>query len=370
MGLLSSADKIAIPYATNNVTTSFALGPAILVAVAFAGMMGTFLWMPSWPKPGEVSALAMFGVMHSVGVGLQYARPAGAWELRSIAYALGCSACAVYIAIVIFGAASLFPELASVVSKQETLLFLIVCTILLAHIGGAIAAAGGDRFDAQSLAIIALSMIMYSGLATVVAIVIFRPQTSIMIFSALPSTIVLARIAVFRSGSFRTAAVWLVALLTGVLGAELVAGVVYINVRVLPKLNNPLYEAFPLLAPLAISFLYFLEVAAVFPLMYMFVPLANRFLVLQPKERNVRSLFIAYRPDAVPAPKTILLVLLVTVLHPIAYVLLLSNLLLRGDIRGTEKLKWASVGLLWGAGPILYVSLGKGVPQHRRECNS
>ena len=58
--------------------------------------------------------------------------------------------------------------------------------------------------------------------------------------------------------------------------------------------------------------------------------------------------------------KLLLEVLIAIVLHPIAFILMLINLVGRTDIGGGKKTIWALVGLLWGLGPILYVLVGEG----------
>jgi len=58
--------------------------------------------------------------------------------------------------------------------------------------------------------------------------------------------------------------------------------------------------------------------------------------------------------------KLLLEVLIAIVLHPIAFILMLINLVGRTDIGGGKKTIWALVGLLWGLGPILYVLVGDG----------
>ena len=58
--------------------------------------------------------------------------------------------------------------------------------------------------------------------------------------------------------------------------------------------------------------------------------------------------------------KLLLQILVAVVLHPLAFLLMLLNLLGRDDIDGSKKLIWALVGLLWGIGPILYILIGEG----------
>ncbi|GAC1503825.1 MAG: hypothetical protein NVS1B2_27860 [Vulcanimicrobiaceae bacterium] len=58
--------------------------------------------------------------------------------------------------------------------------------------------------------------------------------------------------------------------------------------------------------------------------------------------------------------KMLLQVLVSIILHPIALVLMIVNLLGRDDLDGGKKVVWAVVGLLWGIGPILYITIGDG----------
>jgi hypothetical protein len=58
--------------------------------------------------------------------------------------------------------------------------------------------------------------------------------------------------------------------------------------------------------------------------------------------------------------KLLLEILLAIVLHPIAFVLCLVNILGRGDLSGLEKVIWIIVTLIWGIGPILYILAGRG----------
>ncbi len=58
--------------------------------------------------------------------------------------------------------------------------------------------------------------------------------------------------------------------------------------------------------------------------------------------------------------KLLLEIVISIVLHPIALVLMLLNLAGREDLSGGKKLMWALVGLLWGLGEILYITVGDG----------
>jgi hypothetical protein len=58
--------------------------------------------------------------------------------------------------------------------------------------------------------------------------------------------------------------------------------------------------------------------------------------------------------------KLLLEILVSVILHPIALVLMILNIVGRSDLDGGKKLVWALVGLLWGIGPILYITIGDG----------
>jgi hypothetical protein len=58
--------------------------------------------------------------------------------------------------------------------------------------------------------------------------------------------------------------------------------------------------------------------------------------------------------------KLLLEILVAIILHPIALILMLLNLLGRDDLDGGKKVLWAIIGLLWGLGPILYITVGDG----------
>ena len=58
--------------------------------------------------------------------------------------------------------------------------------------------------------------------------------------------------------------------------------------------------------------------------------------------------------------KLLIEILLAIVLHPIAFILCLINILGRNDLSGLQKLVWILVTLIWGIGPILYVLVGGG----------
>ena len=52
--------------------------------------------------------------------------------------------------------------------------------------------------------------------------------------------------------------------------------------------------------------------------------------------------------------------LVAVILHPLAWILMLLNLIGRTDMSGGKKTIWAIVGIVWGIGPILYVLVGEG----------
>jgi phospholipase D-like protein len=58
--------------------------------------------------------------------------------------------------------------------------------------------------------------------------------------------------------------------------------------------------------------------------------------------------------------KLLLEILLAVILHPIAFVLCVVNILGRSDLSGVQKAVWIVVTLVWGVGPILYVMVGGG----------
>jgi hypothetical protein len=58
--------------------------------------------------------------------------------------------------------------------------------------------------------------------------------------------------------------------------------------------------------------------------------------------------------------KLVLEILVSVFLHPIAFVLALVNIVGRSDLNGGQKVIWAVVCLVWGIGPILYVTVGGG----------
>jgi hypothetical protein len=58
--------------------------------------------------------------------------------------------------------------------------------------------------------------------------------------------------------------------------------------------------------------------------------------------------------------KLVLEIVLAVILHPVAFLLMLLNLVGRRDISTFVKVVWAIVGIFWGIGPILYILVGNG----------
>jgi hypothetical protein len=58
--------------------------------------------------------------------------------------------------------------------------------------------------------------------------------------------------------------------------------------------------------------------------------------------------------------KLLLEVLVALILHPLAVVLMWINLAGRSDLGTGKKLIWAVVGIVWGLGPILYITVADG----------
>jgi hypothetical protein len=58
--------------------------------------------------------------------------------------------------------------------------------------------------------------------------------------------------------------------------------------------------------------------------------------------------------------KLLLEIVLSVILHPIAVVLMWINLLGRDDLNFPQKLIWAVSAVLWGLGPVLYITVGGG----------
>jgi len=58
--------------------------------------------------------------------------------------------------------------------------------------------------------------------------------------------------------------------------------------------------------------------------------------------------------------KLLLEIVISAVLHPLAYLLALVNILGRRDLNGGQKLVWAIICIVWGIGPIVYILIGGG----------
>jgi len=58
--------------------------------------------------------------------------------------------------------------------------------------------------------------------------------------------------------------------------------------------------------------------------------------------------------------KLLLEIVISAMLHPLAYLLALVNILGRSDLNGGQKLVWAIICIVWGIGPILYILIGAG----------
>jgi hypothetical protein len=58
--------------------------------------------------------------------------------------------------------------------------------------------------------------------------------------------------------------------------------------------------------------------------------------------------------------KTIIEILLAVLLHPIAFILMIINVVQRDDLSLVKKILWLAVGWIWAIGPLLYVFLGDG----------
>ena len=58
--------------------------------------------------------------------------------------------------------------------------------------------------------------------------------------------------------------------------------------------------------------------------------------------------------------KLIVEIVLAIVLHPIAFLLCVINIVGRKDLSGLQKVVWIIVTFFWGIGPILYLLVGGG----------
>ncbi len=53
-------------------------------------------------------------------------------------------------------------------------------------------------------------------------------------------------------------------------------------------------------------------------------------------------------------------VLVSILIHPLAFVLAVINIVQRQDLKDVEKIVWIIVSFFWGIGPILYILVGRG----------
>jgi len=58
--------------------------------------------------------------------------------------------------------------------------------------------------------------------------------------------------------------------------------------------------------------------------------------------------------------KLLIEILLSIILHPVAMVLMWINLVVRQDLAPSKKVIWFIVSLIWGLGPILYITVAEG----------
>jgi Phospholipase_D-nuclease N-terminal len=58
--------------------------------------------------------------------------------------------------------------------------------------------------------------------------------------------------------------------------------------------------------------------------------------------------------------KLVLEILVSLLLHPLAFILAVIDIVRRDDLSGLKKLIWAIVSIAWGIGPILYILLADG----------
>jgi hypothetical protein len=58
--------------------------------------------------------------------------------------------------------------------------------------------------------------------------------------------------------------------------------------------------------------------------------------------------------------KLIVEIVLAIVLHPLAYLLCIINIVTRKDLSGLWKFLWILITFFWGIGPILYILFGDG----------
>jgi hypothetical protein len=58
--------------------------------------------------------------------------------------------------------------------------------------------------------------------------------------------------------------------------------------------------------------------------------------------------------------KLIVEILMAIILHPLAYILCIINIVGRKELSGAWKVLWIVITFFWGIGPILYVLFGGG----------
>jgi hypothetical protein len=58
--------------------------------------------------------------------------------------------------------------------------------------------------------------------------------------------------------------------------------------------------------------------------------------------------------------KLVLEILVSLLLHPLAFILAIIDIVRRDDLSGPKKLIWAVISIAWGIGPILYIVLADG----------
>jgi hypothetical protein len=58
--------------------------------------------------------------------------------------------------------------------------------------------------------------------------------------------------------------------------------------------------------------------------------------------------------------KLIVEILMALILHPLAYLLCIINIVTRKDLGGGWKFLWILITFFWGIGPILYILFGGG----------
>jgi hypothetical protein len=58
--------------------------------------------------------------------------------------------------------------------------------------------------------------------------------------------------------------------------------------------------------------------------------------------------------------KLIVEILMAIILHPLAYILCIINIVGRKDLSGLWKVLWILITFFWGIGPIIYILVGGG----------